>query len=100
MKHVKSFHSKLFPNLVLFVFLVGYGCPGLSFTGSAITLTLLLQQAQESEILTIDGKPGWKKGTKITFLDKGNEQPNQLSADLLKPHPINAVVCELNWLLQ
>ncbi|MFQ6669564.1 hypothetical protein Gotur_034766 [Gossypium turneri] len=34
------------------------------------------RQAQESEILTIDVKPGWKKGTKITFPDKGNEQPN------------------------
>lgn len=45
----------------------------------------------ESEILTIDIKPGWKKGTKITFPDKGNEQPNQLAADLVfvideKPH--------------
>ncbi|KAL3819053.1 hypothetical protein ACJIZ3_004958 [Penstemon smallii] len=45
----------------------------------------------ESEILTIDIKPGWKKGTKITFQDKGNEQPNQLPADLVfvideKPH--------------
>lgn len=36
-------------------------------------------------------KPGWKKGTKITFPDKGNEQPGQLPADLVfvideKPH--------------
>lgn len=49
--------------------------------------------AQESEILSIDVKPGWKKGTKITFLDKGNEQPNQLPADLVfvideKPHEV------------
>ncbi|XP_057467209.1 uncharacterized protein LOC130756667 [Actinidia eriantha] len=48
---------------------------------------------QESEILTIDVKPGWKKGTKITFTDKGNEQPNQLPADLIfmideKPHSV------------
>ncbi|XP_031376102.1 dnaJ homolog subfamily B member 1 [Punica granatum] len=47
----------------------------------------------ETEILTIDVKPGWKKGTKITFTDKGNEQPNQLPADLVfvideKPHDI------------
>ncbi|KAG8375517.1 hypothetical protein BUALT_Bualt10G0108000 [Buddleja alternifolia] len=47
----------------------------------------------ETEILTIDIKPGWKKGTKITFQDKGNEQPNQLAADLVfvideKPHNI------------
>ncbi|TYG68731.1 hypothetical protein ES288_D05G176600v1 [Gossypium darwinii] len=43
------------------------------------------------EILTIDIKPGWKKGTKITFPEKGNEQPNTIPADLVfiideKPH--------------
>ncbi|MQL87477.1 hypothetical protein Taro_020022 [Colocasia esculenta] len=47
----------------------------------------------ESEILTIDIKPGWKKGTKITFLDKGNAQANLLPADLIfvvdeKPHDV------------
>ncbi|KAM0853622.1 hypothetical protein ACQ4PT_050955 [Festuca glaucescens] len=41
------------------------------------------QVATESEILTIDIKPGWKKGTKITFPEKGNEQLNQLPADLV-----------------
>ncbi|XAR70917.1 hypothetical protein NMG60_11027959 [Bertholletia excelsa] len=51
------------------------------------------QALPESEILTIDVKPGWKKGTKITFPDKGNVQPNQLPADLVfvideKPHSI------------
>uniref|UniRef100_A0A6N2L0V1 Chaperone DnaJ C-terminal domain-containing protein n=1 Tax=Salix viminalis TaxID=40686 RepID=A0A6N2L0V1_SALVM len=49
------------------------------------------RQVQETEILTIDVKPGWKKGTKITFPEKGNEQQNQLPADLVfiideKPH--------------
>lgn len=49
--------------------------------------------APETEILTIEVKPGWKKGTKITFTDKGNEQPNQLPADLVfvideKPHDV------------
>ncbi|XP_050214232.1 uncharacterized protein LOC126665450 [Mercurialis annua] len=43
------------------------------------------------EILTIVIKPGWKKGTKITFPEKGNEQPNVVPADLVfiideKPH--------------
>lgn len=43
------------------------------------------------EVLTIEIKPGWKKGTKITFPEKGNEQPNVLPADLVfiideKPH--------------
>ncbi|KAJ0964379.1 hypothetical protein J5N97_029501 [Dioscorea zingiberensis] len=47
----------------------------------------------KSEILTIDVKPGWKNGTKITFPDKGNEQVNQLPADLVfvideKPHDV------------
>ncbi|CAL5345022.1 unnamed protein product [Camellia sinensis] len=45
------------------------------------------------EILTINIKPGWKKGTKITFPEKGNEQPNVIPADLVfiideKPHSI------------
>lgn len=45
------------------------------------------------EILTIDIKPGWKKGTKITFPEKGNEQPNVVPADLVfrideKPHNV------------
>ncbi|CAN1129644.1 DnaJ homolog subfamily B member 4 [Linum perenne] len=45
------------------------------------------------EILTIDIKPGWKKGTKITFPEKGHEQPNSniVPSDLIfiideKPH--------------
>ncbi|GMG98560.1 hypothetical protein Nepgr_000400 [Nepenthes gracilis] len=45
------------------------------------------------EILTIDVKPGWKKGTKITFPEKGNEQPGVSPADLIfiideKPHKV------------
>uniref|UniRef100_A0A0D9X7B7 J domain-containing protein n=1 Tax=Leersia perrieri TaxID=77586 RepID=A0A0D9X7B7_9ORYZ len=45
----------------------------------------------ESEILSIEVKPGWKKGTKITFPGKGNQQWSQLPADLVfvvdeKPH--------------
>ncbi|XP_042461974.1 dnaJ homolog subfamily B member 4-like [Zingiber officinale] len=45
------------------------------------------------EILTIDVKPGWKKGTKITFPAKGNESPNVVAADIAfiideKPHPL------------
>lgn len=51
------------------------------------------QLVPETEILTIDIKPGWKKGTKITFPGKGNEQANQLPADLVfiideKPHDV------------
>ncbi|KAL2482454.1 DNAJ heat shock family protein [Forsythia ovata] len=45
------------------------------------------------EILTIDIKPGWKKGTKITFPEKGNEEPGLIPADIMfvvdeKPHPV------------
>lgn len=45
------------------------------------------------EVLTIDIKPGWKKGTKITFPEKGNEQPGITAADLVfiideKPHKV------------
>eukprot|EP00252_Welwitschia_mirabilis_P022701 TRINITY_DN6227_c0_g1_i1.p1 TRINITY_DN6227_c0_g1~~TRINITY_DN6227_c0_g1_i1.p1 ORF type:complete len:341 (-),score=87.24 TRINITY_DN6227_c0_g1_i1:105-1127(-) len=48
---------------------------------------------QVEEILTIDVKPGWKKGTKITFPEKGNEQPGVIPADLVfvideKPHGV------------
>ncbi|WVZ93236.1 hypothetical protein U9M48_039234 [Paspalum notatum var. saurae] len=47
----------------------------------------------ESEILSIEVKPGWKKGTKITFPGKGNQPWSQLPADLVfvvdeKPHPV------------
>ncbi|KAK7302833.1 hypothetical protein RJT34_13730 [Clitoria ternatea] len=45
------------------------------------------------EIITIEIKAGWKKGTKITFPEKGNEQPNVIAADLVfvideKPHNV------------
>ncbi|XP_061363632.1 uncharacterized protein LOC133307190 [Gastrolobium bilobum] len=48
---------------------------------------------QVEEILPINVKPGWKKGTKITFAEKGNEQPNVTPADLVfiideKPHSV------------
>lgn len=43
------------------------------------------------EILAIDIKPGWKKGTKLTFPEKGSEQPGMIASDLVfiideKPH--------------
>ncbi|CAH8362578.1 unnamed protein product [Eruca vesicaria subsp. sativa] len=45
------------------------------------------------EILTIDVKPRWKKGTRITFPEKENEQPGVTPADLVfiideKPHTV------------
>jgi DnaJ family protein B protein 4 len=45
-----------------------------------------------SETLSIDVKPGWKKGTKITFQEKGDETPGAVAADIVfvieeKKHP-------------
>ncbi|XP_010558376.1 PREDICTED: dnaJ homolog subfamily B member 13-like [Tarenaya hassleriana] len=45
------------------------------------------------EILTIEIKPGWKKGTKVTFPEKGNEQRGIIPSDLIfiideKPHAV------------
>ncbi|KAI8469015.1 MAG: DnaJ domain-containing protein [Monoraphidium minutum] len=44
------------------------------------------------EILEINVRPGWKKGTKITFPEKGDEHPGRVAADMIfvideKPHP-------------
>ncbi|KAI5661727.1 hypothetical protein M9H77_21050 [Catharanthus roseus] len=45
------------------------------------------------DLISIDVKPGWKKGTKITFPEKGNEKPGIIPADLVfiideKPHRV------------
>ncbi|KAM5566596.1 hypothetical protein ABKV19_014979 [Rosa sericea] len=45
------------------------------------------------ETLKIDIKPGWKKGTKITFPEKGNQESGSSAADLIfvvdeKPHDV------------
>ncbi|EAY73218.1 hypothetical protein OsI_01090 [Oryza sativa Indica Group] len=49
--------------------------------------------SQQEEILQIEVKPGWKRGTKITFEEKGNQAPNMKPADIVfiieeKPHDI------------
>jgi len=46
----------------------------------------------EEKVLTIDVKPGWKSGTKITFPKEGDQTPNNVPADVVfiikdKPHP-------------
>ncbi|KAK8947827.1 hypothetical protein KSP40_PGU011914 [Platanthera guangdongensis] len=51
------------------------------------------QYVPQSEILVIDIKPGWKKGTKITFPRMGNEEANVIPADIVfvldeKPHDV------------
>ncbi len=45
----------------------------------------------EAEQLTIEVKPGWKAGTKITFQEKGDEHPGRTPADIVfvikeRPH--------------
>ncbi|KAL4183700.1 hypothetical protein AMTRI_Chr11g156420 [Amborella trichopoda] len=47
---------------------------------------------KEEEILKIKVKPGWKKGTEITFEGMGDERPGALPTDVVfliaeKPHP-------------
>lgn len=46
----------------------------------------------EDKVLSIDIKPGWKAGTKITFPREGDQSPNTVPADIVfiikdKPHP-------------
>ncbi|KAM7252065.1 hypothetical protein ACFE04_023948 [Oxalis oulophora] len=48
---------------------------------------------QQEDILRIKLKPGWRKGTKITFEGKGDEKPGYLPADIIflieeKKHPL------------
>ncbi|UJR21990.1 hypothetical protein I4U23_025058 [Adineta vaga] len=45
----------------------------------------------EDKVLTIDIKPGWKQGTKITFPREGDQSPSTIPADIIfiikdKPH--------------
>ena len=47
----------------------------------------------KDKILTINVKPGWKEGTKITFPEEGDQGPNVIPADIVfvvkdKPHPV------------
>jgi len=47
----------------------------------------------EDKVLTIDIKPGWKQGTKITFPREGDQSPSTIPADIVfiikdKPHPV------------
>lgn len=48
---------------------------------------------QQEEMLRVNIKPGWKKGTKITFEGAGNEKPGYLPEDITfvveeKRHPL------------
>lgn len=48
---------------------------------------------RQEKVLTIDVKPGWKAGTKITFPREGDQSANTIAADIIfiirdKPHPL------------
>ncbi|XP_037075454.1 dnaJ protein homolog 1-like [Pollicipes pollicipes] len=48
---------------------------------------------REDKVLTINVKPGWKAGTKITFQREGDQGPSKIPADIVfiirdKPHPL------------
>lgn len=48
---------------------------------------------KEDKVLTINVKPGWKAGTKITFQKEGDQGLNKIPADIVfiirdKPHPL------------
>ncbi|GJM94469.1 hypothetical protein PR202_ga11114 [Eleusine coracana subsp. coracana] len=61
------------------------GCTG-RYRATTLSYTLLSglkKPTNVDEILTIDIKPGWKKGTKITFPEKGNERRNVRPSDLV-----------------
>lgn len=48
---------------------------------------------REDKVLTINVKPGWKAGTRITFCREGDQSANTIAADIVfiirdKPHPL------------
>lgn len=48
---------------------------------------------REEKVLTINVKPGWKAGTRITFQREGDQNPNKIPADIVfiirdKPHTL------------
>eukprot|EP00040_Diaphanoeca_grandis_P042623 m.265461 g.265461 ORF g.265461 m.265461 type:complete len:313 (+) comp61891_c0_seq1:189-1127(+) len=42
----------------------------------------LMTSAQREKILSIQVKPGWKEGTKITFPKEGDQDPNKIPSDV------------------
>ena len=52
----------------------------------------MLTTSVKDKILTINVKRGWKEGTRVTFIEEGDQGPNVIPADLVfvvqhKPHP-------------
>lgn len=75
----------------------------LSFLMHSVTISLVFHSlmciniyskpSTVEEVLAIHIKPGWKKGTKITFPEKGNHEAGATPGDLTfvvdeKPHPV------------
>ncbi|GFW17610.1 dnaJ homolog subfamily B member 4 [Trichonephila clavipes] len=42
-----------------------------------------LTTRREMKVLTISVKPGWKAGTKITFKEEGDQNPNSIPSDII-----------------
>ncbi|XP_061343003.1 protein psi1-like isoform X3 [Gastrolobium bilobum] len=79
----------------IFSEIFGYSSPfgGMGDMGGRVGASGFRRPTTVEEILTIEIKPGWKKGTKITFPEKGNEQRGVIPADLVfvideKPHSV------------
>ncbi|PNT37130.2 hypothetical protein POPTR_005G179400v4 [Populus trichocarpa] len=60
-----------------------YGCMKKIEITRDVIITNTGQVIQEEETLTVRVKPGWKKGTKITFEGMGNERPGTCTADII-----------------
>ncbi|KAH8520700.1 hypothetical protein H0E87_001945 [Populus deltoides] len=66
-----------------------YGCVKQIMTSRDVIINGITEQ--QGEMVNITVKPGWKKGTRITFEGKGDERPGYQPADLIflideKPH--------------
>jgi DnaJ homolog subfamily B member 4 len=61
---------------------------------SLLSILILCRKVDvETEVLAVEVLPGWKKGTRITFPDKGDRLHGQLPQDLafileMKPHDV------------
>ncbi|KAG6405648.1 hypothetical protein SASPL_133240 [Salvia splendens] len=72
----------------VFAFLLLHSCFYVSVVSSYCS-----KPATVEEVLSIHIKPGWKKGTKITFPEKGNHEAGAAPGDLIfvvdeKPHQV------------
>lgn len=49
----------------------------------------------EDKVLTINVKPGWKSGTKITFPKEGDQHPGRVPADIVFVIKVRLIYCNL-----